>query len=163
MVLGKFPKHLILQKMSDVPFNAKYFQAMRRYVMSFKIELLPNEPILRQVWAEDYSVKEEAKENIRQIRELLDSATEPVFFINDMRFPNLSLDDIIIGANVTGRGEAPIFQHPNIRQVIFISESKLLELGARGMKSATFGNVDIKVFKTPEEAMAHIHAALAEG
>lgn len=131
--------------------------------MSFSIELLPDEPILFQVWDEDYSVKDEAEENIRQIRELLDSATEPVFFINDMRFVHLTLDDIIIGANATGRGEAPVFQHPNIREVVFISESKLLELGARGMKSATFGNVDIKVFKTPEEALAHIHTTIAEG
>jgi len=126
--------------------------------MSFDTKLLPNEPILLQIWNADFSFKAEAEEVEKQAKEILDSVDEPVFYIADMRAARLTLEDVIAGANQTGRGAEPIFKHPNVRQIIFISENRILELGAKGMRSPVFGGIDVKVFKTLDEALAYVRS-----
>ena len=61
-------------------------------------------------------------------------------------------------ASLAARGKNPIFHHPNILGVIYVTQSALSTLGAKGMKSDSFGNLDIKVFGTLDEALAHVRA-----
>ena len=56
------------------------------------------------------------------------------------------------------RGEGSLFHHPNIRQVIFVSDSTMLQVAAKEMDSAPFGNVTVAVFDNIEEALQHVHS-----
>ncbi len=68
------------------------------------------------------------------------------------------LSSVIAGANLTARGNNPIFHHPNVRSVIYVTKSNLTALAAKGMDSDVFGNLNISVFGTLEEALTHVRA-----
>jgi hypothetical protein len=86
----------------------------------------------------------------------LDSLDEPVYFINDTSAVDFDLATVIEGSNLVARGENPIFHHPNIRSVIYVTQSDLGALAAKGMDSNAFGNVDVKIFRTLDEALAYV-------
>ena len=77
---------------------------------------------------------------------------------------DLSLPEVrrlAAAANMGGRGEDAIWHHPKIRGVYFVSNSKMVELAAKGMNTPIFANTMIKVFETVEEALEDIGNILA--
>jgi hypothetical protein len=68
------------------------------------------------------------------------------------------LDDMIIGANRARSNQDSVFRHPKIKGIIFISDSKLVELSARGLNSPIFGNFSVTVVDSLEHALESISA-----
>ena len=126
--------------------------------MPSTIEKLPNEPIVILTLSEDYDWATEAAADDHEISALFDSLDQPVYYIMDTSAFNPDLSTIIQSTNQAARGEAPIFRHPNICGVIMVTQSDLKRLAAKGMDSDAFGHLDIKVFGTLEEALAHVRA-----
>lgn len=119
---------------------------------------LPNEPIVIITLSgssADLSNREQEQMNLRSI---LSSVAEPVFLILDLADAQLSLEDIMRGASDAFRGDNPTFKSPNIRQILHVSDNPTLELAAEGVASEVFGNVDVQIFKTLEEALAYARA-----
>ena len=121
--------------------------------MSYEVKLLTDDPVIMTVWYADFKLKTELVPMSEEMREVLDSSPEPLYLIADMSAARLGLEDLIAGANFAVQGEEPIFKHPNITQVILISQSKAIELTAKGMRAATFGNMHIKVAASLEDAL----------
>ncbi|MBN1313322.1 MAG: hypothetical protein JXB30_18090 [Anaerolineae bacterium] len=94
------------------------------------------------------------------MRQILEAQEELLFFICDVREMKLSLDDLIAAANVGSRGQQPLWQHPKIRDVYFISNLKMVELAAKGLSSPIFGNMQVRVFGTVEKALEDIRRIL---
>lgn len=122
--------------------------------MSYTIDKLPDRPVVLQTFQSGLS-PEELVASVAELTTILDAQSEPVYCILDMTQVSLGLDDVIAGANMAARGSKPPFRHPNVREVVFVSSSGLVKLGARGLTSATFGNIAVRVFDTVHEALAY--------
>jgi len=126
--------------------------------VSFTVEKLPNHPVVVQTLGKDFSHAAEGIRGMEQATHLLDQQSHPVFFIWNLSDVSLSLDDIIAGAGLATK-QAKFFQHPNIREAIVITKSRMLELASKGMDSPIFGNIKMRIFKTLDEALAYIEQA----
>lgn len=123
--------------------------------MSFTIEVFPDEPILLCTFHQDFDMIGSLTLLSDQCNEALDAASEPLYMISDTLAYTFSVTALIAGANAATKGIKPPFFHPNVRKVVWVTDSRLLELGARGMNSPAFGNIDIEVFHTLEEALEY--------
>lgn len=122
--------------------------------MSYEVSLLPDEPIILVVWHEDFVLTVDLIPAIKEMHQLLDSVTEPYYMISDSTRPTIRFDDLLVGAYYAVKGPNPIFKHPNFAGITLISHQKFAEIMAKGMKTATFGYMDVPVVHTMEEALA---------
>jgi hypothetical protein len=123
--------------------------------------LMENLPVFIGANHPEYSIAKDWASGVVEMRRVLDAQKEPLFWISDIRALKISLEDVVAAANMGGRGEEPIWHHPKIRGVYFVSNSKMVELAARGMNTPMFGNTVVKVFSTVEKALEDIEQVLA--
>jgi hypothetical protein len=91
---------------------------------------------------------------IESILTTVATQSEQVDLILDLTSAKIGLDDVIVGANNSRRTDRSVFRHPQIRRIVAISSSKLIELGAKGLNSAAFGNRIVLVAPSVEEGLA---------
>ena len=127
----------------------------------FTLTLMDNLPVMIAVLEKDFVIAEDWAPGEAEMRQVLDSREEPLFFISDFRELKLNLDDVIAGANIGSRGQDPIWQHPKIRGVYLISNLKIVELAVKGLSSPVFGYPKVKAFNTVEKALEDIRSLLA--
>jgi hypothetical protein len=120
---------------------------------------LPNEPIVVDTLTGSSAELLRTQSLGAEMIAILNAAPEPLFVIYDVSKAQLSLDDIILGAARTARGDEPLLRHPKIRQLLAVTSDPTLELVAEGMDSEIFGNIGIRVFKTLDDALAYARAA----
>ena len=127
--------------------------------MAYSIQKVPGEPIIINRWEADFDDKLELPQVVGQLQEILDEATEPMHLISDRRVYTPSVDAARRGAGAAGRGRNPLFHHPNIGKIVFVSSSEMVRLIAEGMSSNTYGSIRIKVVETMDEALAYVRAS----
>ena len=123
--------------------------------MYYHIEKLPGKPIIIAALQADFKIANDWEEFISKLMALLDDQPEPVFYISDLRQASFSFDDLLTGTNLATRGSSAVLKHPNVRENLVITTSSMLKLAAKGLNSVTFGNIDVKVFDSVEEALAY--------
>lgn len=129
--------------------------------MPITIEQIPDAPILvvRGDQA-DRDVLEETLEVNSQISALLDTLSQPVFLVVDLREISMSLEDVLQVAIVSARGQDSLLHHPNIRENIFVMRSGLLRMAAKGLNNLMFGLLTPGIFDTLEEALGYCYGRL---
>lgn len=130
--------------------------------MSFTVDLLPDEPILLEIMNEDYQYLLEGEADADQATAVLDQLEYPVFYIVDMTKAHFSMDDVLTGASLLNR-RAALFKHPNVREYVLVSQSRVIDLAARGLNAPIFGRLKLKVFQTQEEALAYAREKILSG
>ncbi len=128
--------------------------------MSHTVEAVPEQPIVVATCQADFWVAEELDAMVDAILRLAESSPQPVFLIVDMLAVTFSPNDIIIAANRARKDSNSVFHHPAIRQVIFISDSRLVELASRGLNTEIFGNISVRTFPSVEAALKEVHKQL---
>lgn len=129
--------------------------------MPFTIEKVPDAPILILVH-ESSQLMAEIQDAMEALKTALDAQPEPVFLVLDIRGLAIGLDDLPSAASTAARGPGALLHHPNVRENLLVSSAGLIKLGAQGLRTATFGNVKIRVFNTQEQAIEYCHARIAE-
>lgn len=114
--------------------------------MTSTYKKLPNEPIVIVTLPANYNLVAELPVVMPKYLQELETFQEPVFWIVDAREAPFSVEDIITGAELVAKGQHPLYKHPKIRQVIYITTSLMLKLAAEGMGSDQFGKIAIKLF-----------------
>lgn len=122
------------------------------------IKKLPDEPIVIVTLSGSSAELIDSEQLRVELRSTLNAASEPVFLITDLSDSQISFDEILRGSSGAYRGDNPTFKHPNIRQIIEVTNDPTLELVAEGLDSDLFGNVKIRLFKTLKEALAYARA-----
>ena len=125
--------------------------------MSFSVEQLPQEPIVISTLHEDMAFLSEMTDLQYAVREILEGSDEPLFLIVDLQL-SMGFEEMLVGANAVGRGEQPVWHHPKIRQVVLVAPSDFLQTVAKGMSHEMFGNLNIQVVKTRDEALEYIRS-----
>lgn len=127
----------------------------------FTTQKLPNEPIILSVMSEDYAISQNMSETDSVIVGLLDASPEKLFVISDISKVSFSFDDVIQGSSQGARGANPPWHHPKAWKTIFVTPSKMVRLAAAGLKTMAFGNLEVMVFDTLDEALAYCRAEIA--
>lgn len=121
--------------------------------MPSQIEKLLNEPIVVVHLSSDYDVKTELPQSVPEYLKLLNTLADPVFWIVDLSAVVLDMEGIIFGANMLARSENPLYHHPNVCQVIYVTTNPTLRAAVEGMTSRLFGRVAITAVNTLDEAL----------
>ncbi len=125
------------------------------------ITLMDHLPVLLNTIEADFSIKDDWPWAVKQWHHFLDDSPVPLFAIDDVRKMNVALGDVVAFASLGTRGPDPIWRHPNLRCVCFITDSALIRAAVAGLNSPTFGNTAAKAFPTVEYALVDIEQALA--
>lgn len=121
---------------------------------TYTFDKLAGEPIILSVVTEDWRLPD-LEGVIDKLENLLDTSDVPLFFISDLTNIRVSLEDVIQTVSIATRGSAPVLHHPMSKALLVITQSKMLEMSALGMRSKVFGGgIKTYVFKTQKEALA---------
>jgi len=82
----------------------------------------------------------------------------PVWLVVDFSASTWSLEDAISGANLATRTGITFLRHENMRMLIVVGATRLVNAAASGMNSQVFGNIPVKIVKSLDEAYAYIAA-----
>lgn len=121
--------------------------------MTSTYKKLPNEPIVIVTLPANYNLIAELPVVMPKYLQELESFQEPVFWIVDAREAPFTVEDIVTGAELVSKGQHPLYKHPKIRQVIYITTSLMAKLAAEGMGSEQFGKIAIKLFDNLDLAL----------
>lgn len=125
------------------------------------VQKLPNEPIVLDKVSADYRLSVELPSAISKLFELADGLIEPVFWIVDVsEVKEMTIEDILTGTELLIKGKKPLYRHPNIREVLYVSTSRLIRMAAAGLASEIFGNLKISVFDNLESALQYARKQL---
>ncbi len=128
--------------------------------MSYSIEPVTGEQIIVIAFHQDFDFKHELRPLTEDLRAMLDGASEKVILINDLEHISLKLEDLLNAGDMARRREESMFHHPNVLGIAVVSSSKVIQLSARGLNSATFGNLNLPVFATLDEALGYARSQL---
>lgn len=128
---------------------------------AFKNEKLPGEPIIMNTTYENWEVHKHQAEGTADVIALMEEAGEPIYYICDLRRLSFSMQDLIYSANMGTRETGALLTHPLMKEFLVVTNARLIELAAKGLSSDIFGNVAVKVFETPEDALAYAREQVA--
>lgn len=124
----------------------------------FILEQRPDDDAVLLTLHADYEATRDLAESNPQVYAMLEAAEQPVYYVIDTSQTAFSLEDIIQAASVTSRGSMSTFHHPNVREVIVVTNNQTMQLGIKGLDSEVFGFVKVRVVETLDEAFAYIRA-----
>jgi hypothetical protein len=123
--------------------------------MPVQVSQLPNEHILLCVYSDPLDVGD-----LRQIETqsvTLAAAWEgPVFRIGDIRNLNISFGDLVVTlADASKSGNPGSLADPKFKDIVVVVPGTLAALGALSMGQKQYGAVNIPMFESLDEALAH--------
>lgn len=129
--------------------------------MSYKIEKLPNQPvILTTIFSDGQWISDLARSDI-EAKRLLEKSREPLFVIVDMSSLVFSLEEVIMGASRGARNQRVIGHRANLREMLIVSNSSLVKFASKGLDTPVFGYLNAGIFASVDDALAHVHSQVA--
>lgn len=130
-------------------------------LMPFSVDKLPDLPAILFVQSGGQVIAE-TEAALASLVPVLDEQPEPVFLMMDVRALTIGLDDLTSVAGAATLRPDAVLHHPNVRETLVISGDALIKLASQGLRSATFGGVKVRTFRTPEEALGYCRSQVAE-
>ena len=124
--------------------------------MAYKIERFNDLPMILSIWDADFSVSNDLITYNTELATLLDAETHPVYHIVDMREVKMTFTDVMSAIQIGVKGEQATANHPNIRQIVVVTHSRMINMAAKGLNTMSFGNIDMAVFETVEDAVGYV-------
>src|SRR5688500_16510571 len=121
--------------------------------MPYKVEKLPNEPILVTAVLNPFKVSEEFPLYIEAVVKALDEATEPLYFISDAVGLKVSFGDVVSGLGFVTKGKITYINHRNMRKMIAIADSDLIRMAVNAVGQKQYGEHVAQVYPTAEAAL----------
>lgn len=123
------------------------------------VKKLPDEPIVIVSVSGSVADLSDSERDHAQMSSVLNAVSKPVFFIFDMSSAQIDVDNVLLGSRDAYFGAGATLKHPNIREVLLVSNNPLLELASKGLDSELFGNIKVQRFQTLDEALGYARAA----
>jgi hypothetical protein len=131
--------------------------------MSTETTLLPGEPIILHKLDATFSLAKDMIPDSERVTKLLDSSQQPLYLIVDLTDVKLNFSDLVASMATATKGGKAVLRHPNIKQIIAVTTSDLLALGAKALKQAQYGQLEAQVFSSLDEALTYVRQAIATG
>lgn len=133
--------------------------------MSYTYDLLDDGHILILTMHADCNIVAEMRQMMQDGNTLADQSNAPLVLINDARhlyFSNLNELLASVDAVRTVKPEYRVNRHPKVIKSLSVISSRTMQLAAKGLNTASFGNIDVKMYNTLEEALMQARALLKE-
>jgi hypothetical protein len=125
--------------------------------MFYNIEKLPDAPVIIGTWYEGFKFVEHGAQFDLDARALMDKQKTPIFYVLDLRqLHTISIEGIMEVAHTGAKVFTSAHRHPKNRGTIIVSKETIIKLAVKGVASAAFGNMNIRLFETLEEVMEYI-------
>lgn len=128
--------------------------------MSYAIRLHDDPPVVWVTMGEDFC-KEDFEPHVADVFELLNGLDTPLYQIIDIRAIKVGFDDVMEFLRLGARGDRALTTHPKNRGNLIITDSRFYALVAQGLRTASFGNVNVQTYTTPEAALEWLRKASA--
>jgi hypothetical protein len=127
--------------------------------MAYNIEFREDLACVVTAVSDDFDIYTELPVFCRKIYEILDEANQPIRYICEVgQSATTSLDDLVMAINMLVRGEYPFATHKNFKELVLVTGDQMAAMAVKGMNSDAFGNVQVEVFATMDEAFSHARA-----
>lgn len=130
--------------------------------MPFKIDVLPDSPIVIHTHEPSPDMVTEIPEAMRTLAELLSAQPRPVYLVLDLTGVTMTLDDLMKTSSDATRGPGALLHHPNVAETLFVLTNSFMKLGTMGLTSEAFGHAKVRVFDTLEQALAYAQERIAQ-
>jgi hypothetical protein len=131
--------------------------------MPYKVELVPDEPIVIVTLSEPFDWEKDIRATTARVADLTRHMDGPIYRISNMKQVSLDFSEVVTALASATRVEEGGLNDPRFR-VVFISQEALIDLAEFGARSASqeqYGVAEpIKVFTDLDEALRHIRAEL---
>ena len=127
---------------------------MEATTKNFSHAKLTDEPIITAV-LEDSFHPDDLTSLLEEAAGLLDEADEPCYYITAVGNGRWPLEELIRGANTASRGTRALLHHPMMKELVVVTESKVIEVFVKGLRHDVFGNVKVQAFLTKDEALVY--------
>lgn len=128
--------------------------------MAFKVERLPNEPIIVVTWQMPVDTGKETPQTFVDIDALI-GPDETVYCITDLRAVNIDFGTLVT-AMAAQRVKAPGSpSDPRLRSSL-VGTGMLWEIASRGAKQLQYGGLDIPLYSSLEDALANAREKIKE-
>lgn len=128
--------------------------------MSHHIEKHPTLPVIIRRYDKNLDVSQVDPELGNQDSEIINSLKEKVYYLIDIRELHLGLDDLLKAGNMASRKEGNL-SNPNVIETLIVVPNRLMEMAAQGLRTATFGHMRVRPFRTMEDALAYVQQQTA--
>ena len=102
---------------------------------------------------EGWDTPEEINARTADIQRILQEAEEPVRLVIDASRIPITIEGLILSANQMARGANAPFHHPMCKGIALVTPERIAQFIARGLQTATFGNLNVSVYSTVEQAL----------
>ncbi len=128
--------------------------------MSYTVEKLAGLPAVMATPRADFKMETEQAPLQADIRTVLETTDEPLYYIINFLHTHLTLEDLIKGSSGGARNQASPWRHPMIRGIIFVTDDGATKLAVEGLNSPAYGNLNAPHFGTLDDALAYIREAV---
>lgn len=120
---------------------------------TFTVEKLLDEPIIISTAFTEWRAVTHMDAFLDEFNACIEQCDEPVHYIADLTKWHPDLTDIIVAANKAARNANAILHHPKVLDFLLVTSMPVVELAGKGLSSHTFGQVNVAVFSTVDEAL----------
>lgn len=129
--------------------------------MHHSIEVLDDLPVLIVRFEEGFGGSEDIKAYVHDLGQAYDSLEKKVYNITDTRNLSLTFDKVMEFLRVSMRDNQNLTRHPMKLGNIVVTSSSFYQAIIKGLRSATFGNMNIQVFESLDEALNWVRTQAA--
>jgi hypothetical protein len=133
--------------------------------MSYTFQTLDDGHIVIMTMHDDFNMAQEIQPAIHEGHALVESLPGPLVYISDVRALHFSdLSQLLEAANAVRfiNPEERLSKNPKVLKSVAVISSKVIQVAAKGLNSASFGHMDIIVYPTLEETLDKARAILKE-
>lgn len=131
--------------------------------MPYTIQKENAAPILVVTQSPGSDAVRELEQGIADITQALDQQREPVFLILSVEGVRLPLSMVSRAAELGARGSHSVMHHPNLRETVVVTTSRMVRTAMQVLTTPLFGEVRLAFVDNPEQALAYCRSALADG
>jgi hypothetical protein len=128
---------------------------------TFRIGWLDGERILLGKILAPFQMRANLDEAARRLGEMLDQASEPVPYILDLAELKTSFGDMVFAMGELTH-EGAVWRHPNIKEMVIITESSMVKIGADALRQMQYGGVRTYTAVSLKEALLHLGVSLSK-
>jgi hypothetical protein len=127
--------------------------------MPHKIEKHPTLPVVIRRYDSNLDVSQVDPEIQDEDSVVINALAQKVYYLIDVRDLHLGLDELMKAGNMASRKEGNL-SNPNIIETLIVVPNRLLEMAAQGLRTASFGHLRVRPFRSLEEALAYVEQQL---
>ena len=133
---------------------------MKGRPMPHYLEKHPTLPIIIRRYDDSLDVSQVDPEILNQDSDLINAQNQKVYYLLDIRDLHLGLDELLKAGNMASRKEGNL-SNPNIIETLVVVPNRLLEMAAQGLRTATFGHMRVRAFRSVEDALEYVQKQMA--